>query len=212
MQEKIKKSNQIKNRELILISSFLILIGTGIIISKYIYNYSQYKKEETLINSFYEEQKDIVKESEINIEETSITNPTISTNTDYIAVIKIPKIKLEKGICRKDSSCNNVNKNIQILKEADYPDIEKGNFILASHSGSGRVAYFKNLYKLSINDDISIFYGGNEYKYKVKNIYDIDKTGTANIVRNMEKTTLTLITCRQGTKKQIIIICELLEN
>ena len=54
-----------------------------------------------------------------------------------------------------------------------------------------------------------IFYNGSEYKYKVVNIYDIQKTGNANIVRNANKSTLTLITCRHNTDKQIVVICEL---
>ena len=73
-------------------------------------------------------------------------------------------------------------------------------------------SFFKNLYKLETDDEVSIFYGGSEYKYKVVNQYDIEKTGTANIVRNAEKSTLTLITCRHNTNKQIIYICELVEK
>lgn len=107
---------------------------------------------------------------------------------------------------------NNVNKNIQILKESSYPDVAKGNFILAGHSGNARVSYFRKLDKLNRDDEVSIFYGGSEYKYKVVNIYDIEKTGTANIVRNAEKTTLTLITCRHNTNKQIVVVCELVEK
>lgn len=212
-----KRKNQTNNRKkgLILIGSFLILSGICLVGSKYIYKYLQDKKEETLIDNFYEDQKDITIETVIENDEEEIEvveTPVVKSTPNYVAVIKIPKINLEKGICSKGTSCNNVNRNIQILNEADYPDKENGNFILAGHSGTGKVAYFKNLYKLELDDDISAFYGGKEYKYKVKNIYDIDKTGTADIVRNTNKTTLTLITCRQGTKKQIIFICELVEK
>ena len=38
------------------------------------------------------------------------------------------------------------------------PDKENGNVILAGHSGSGRTAFFKNLYKLETDDEVSIFY------------------------------------------------------
>ena len=106
----------------------------------------------------------------------------------------------------------NVNRNILVVKESDMPDKDKGNVILAGHSGNGRTAYFKNLHKLERDDEVSIFYNGSEYKYKVVNQYDIEKTGTANIVRNAEKSTLTLITCRHNTNKQIIYICELVEK
>ena len=40
-------------------------------------------------------------------------------------------------------------------------------------------------------------------------IYDIEKTGKAEIIKNKNTTTLTLITCRHNTNKQIVIICEL---
>lgn len=143
--------------------------------------------------------------------ETEKPQPT-KTKIDYFAVIKIPKIGLEKGLANKGSYYNNVNRNILVVKESDMPDKDKGNVILAGHSGSGRTAYFKNLHKLERDDEVSIFYNGNEYKYKVLNQYDIEKTGTANIVRNAEKSTLTLITCRHNTNKQIIYICELVEK
>ena len=65
---------------------------------------------------------------------------------------------------------------------------------------------------LKIDDEIYVIYGGFQYKYKIVNIYDIEKTGTANIIRNKEKTTLTLVTCRHNTNKQIIVISELVER
>ena len=89
------------------------------------------------------------------------------------------------------------------------PDEEKGNVILAAHSGNARISYFKNLDKLVIGDDISIEYNSVIYNYKVVDIYLIDKTGTAEIIRDKNKSTLTLITCKHNTNKQIIVIAEL---
>ncbi|MEI3402427.1 MAG: hypothetical protein V8R51_09135 [Clostridia bacterium] len=65
---------------------------------------------------------------------------------------------------------------------------------------------------MQIDDTVSIFYNGYEYKYRMINTYDIEKTGTAEITRNGQKSTLTLITCRHNTNKQIVIICELVEK
>ena len=165
---------------------------------------------------FIKEQKEV----DINVIEEDIETPTETkeeekntpVKVNYVAVIKIPKINLEKGLCDKGTSCNNVNKNIQILDESNFPDIAKGNFILAGHSGSGNIAYFKNVDKLKQDDEITIIYKGFEYKYKIVNIYDVEKTGSANIIRNKEKNTLTLITCRHNTNKQIIVISELVER
>ena len=193
-----KNNSKGKKSQLIIVGSLLILMGIAVVGGKYLYNYLLDRADdETIVDEQPTEEKK---------EETK------QDNTNYIAVIKIPKIGLEKGLCEKGSYCNNVNRNIQILKESTYPDIANGNFILAGHSGTGRVSYFRNLNKLSQDDEVSIFYQGKEYKYKVVNMYDIEKTGTANIIRNKEKTTLTLITCRHNTNKQIVVICELVET
>lgn len=216
----LKRKNKIKNKkgnksQLILVGSLLIVLGTLIIGGKYLYNYFETKNEEQLIDTFFEEQKEITEDTTPKVPEEKVETETpkpTSSKIDYFAVIKIPKIGLEKGLANKGSYYNNVNRNILVVKESDMPDKEKGNVILAGHSGSGRTAYFKNLHKLVRDDEVSIFYNGSEYKYKVVNQYDIEKTGTANIVRNAEKSTLTLITCRHNTNKQIIYICELVEK
>lgn len=216
----LKRKNKIENNkgsksQLIIVGSLLIILGTLIIGGKYLYNYLETKNEEQLIDTFFEEQKEITEDTTPEVPEKKVETekpqPT-KTKIDYFAVIKIPKIGLEKGLANKGSYYNNVNRNILVVKESDMPDKDKGNVILAGHSGSGRTAYFKNLHKLERDDEVSIFYNGSEYKYKVVNQYDIEKTGTANIVRNAEKSTLTLITCRHNTNKQIIYICELVEK
>ena len=216
----LKRKNKIENNkgsksQLIIVGSLLIILGTLIIGGKYLYNYLETKNEEQLIDTFFEEQKEITEDTTPEVPEEKVETekpqPT-KTKIDYFAVIKIPKIGLEKGLANKGSYYNNVNRNILVVKESDMPDKDKGNVILAGHSGNGRTAYFKNLHKLERDDEVSIFYNGNEYKYKVLNQYDIEKTGTANIVRNAEKSTLTLITCRHNTNKQIIYICELVEK
>ena len=104
---------------------------------------------------------------------------------------------------------NNVDYNIQILKNSAMPDQRFGNVMLAAHSGNARISYFRNLDKLDINDNVSISYKGKIYSYKVVNIYDIEKSGKAQIIRNKNVSTLTLVTCRHNTNKQMIVICEL---
>ena len=211
-QSKISNKNNGKS-QLIIVGSLLIIVGIGIIGGKYLYNYIQDKNEEKLIDVFFEEQEEITDNTDNETpEEVKETPKPTETKIDYFAVIKIPKIGLEKGLAPKGSYYNNVNRNIFVLNESDMPDKEKGNVILAGHSGNARTSYFKNLYKLENDDVVSIFYNGYEYKYKVVNHYDVEKTGKVNIVRNAEKTTLTLITCRHNTNKQIVYICELVEK
>lgn len=218
LKRKTKNNNQRKG-QLLIVGSFLIIIGIGILGGKIVNNYLDKKQEQDLINNFYEQQEEyvvdvpvmeeeLVKEEVVEQEEKKeTTTPTIN----YIAVIKIPKIGLEKGLASKGSYWNNVNRNIEILSESDMPDVENGNVILAGHSGNSGVSYFRKLNKLQNDDTVSIVYNGKEYKYKMVNSYEIEKNGYAHIVRNAEKSTLTLITCKHNTNKQIVVICELVE-
>ena len=199
----------IKNKSwLAIIGSFIFLTGIGLI-SYDIYSNMKVKEEEDkAIEEFYviHEEKEITEEVEIKEEEKK---PETKKKVEYIAVIKIPKINLERGLVDRNSYLNDVKYNIEILKESSMPDEVGGNVILASHSGTARISYFKNLHKLTIGDSISINYKSTIYNYKVVDIYEIDKTGTAEIIRNKNKSTLTLITCKHNSNKQIVVIAEM---
>lgn len=204
-----KRNNRFTKSQLLIVGSLLIMISLGIFTFRTIIDEYQNSKEKNMLENFYKTQE--IKE-ETTTEKKSQSQNKKSEEEKYIASIKIPKINLEKGLVSKNNKNNNVKKNIQILKDSDSPEKENGNVILAAHSGTSKVAFFRDLYKLTIEDEVIITYNKKIYKYKVTNIYDIDKTGKAQIIRNHGKNTLTLITCRQKTKKQIIIICELIER
>lgn len=209
MIKKEKNKKKFKSQFLV-IGSLSILVGISII-GYHIYSDYRLKNiEDNNIQEFFnEEQNEETIQEEVFVE---VENKNVDeTNYDYIAVLEIPKINLKRGLSQ-DKYYNNVNRNIEILKGSTMPNVSKGNFILAGHSGSGRVAYFRNLNKLTIGDISYIYYGGVKYTYKVNNIYDIEKTGTATITRDLNKTTLTMITCRHNTNKQIVIISELINQ
>lgn len=129
---------------------------------------------------------------------------------NYIAMLEIPKLELKRGLVSKGTAANNVSRNIMTLKESSYPNIEKGNLILAAHSGSGYNAYFRNLYKLNNKDIVNVYYNNVKYTYEIKNIYLQDKIGKLVIYRDKSKTTLTMITCtKNNRKKQTVYIAEL---
>ena len=209
MIKKEKNKKKFKSQFLV-IGSLSILVGISII-GYHIYSDYRLKNiEDNNIQEFFnEEQNEETIQEEVFVE---VENKNVDeTNYDYIAVLEIPKINLKRGLSQ-DKYYNNVNRNVESLKGSTMPNISKGNFILAGHSGSGRVAYFRNLNKLTIGDISYIYYGGIKYTYKVNNIYDIEKTGTATITRDLNKTTLTMITCRHNTNKQIVIISELINQ
>ncbi len=197
---------KIKNR-LLLIGSLFLLSGFIIISIDFFLNVKLKETEKQAIDKFYKEEEVIDIESFNN--DTFEDETTSDEELNYIGIIKIPKINLERGLVSPYSYQNNVDKNIAFVKPYTLPDKQYGNVILASHSGNSSVSFFRKLDKLSINDEIIIDFNKESYFYKVVNIYDVEKTGKAVINRNRYKNTLTLITCRDGTNKQIIVISEL---
>jgi len=131
----------------------------------------------------------------------------------YLGYIEIPKINLYKGFYSKDSNLNNVKINLYIMPTSTYPDQENGNFIIAGHSGNYSNSYFKDLYLLDKNDEINIYYNNIKYIYQITKIYLQDKTGTINIYRNLDKSSLTLITCTENDNThQTVYIAELINK
>jgi len=192
-----------KKKSLIILGSLLILSSLSIFIYKSFNTYEEVKEEDNALEEFYEVQEEIVENNEEIVEEKETKK---ETKYDYIAVINIPKINLERGLVDPSSKYNNVNYNIQILDESDMPNIINGDFILAAHSGSARISYFRNINKLDIDDEVYITYKGTTYTYKVTKKYEIEKTGKAVIKTSNNETNLVLITCIHNTNKQLVII------
>ena len=198
-----------KNKSWLAITGFLLLfLGISAITYYVASNKNLDNQEQNALKDFYIKEQEIIEDDKKD-EEPKNEEVKEQKKIEYIAVLKIPKINLERGLVDPSSYLNNIDYNVQILKNSAMPDQKYGNVMLAAHSGNARVSYFRNLDKLSINDEVSIDYKGHTYTYKVVNIYDIDKTGKAQIFRNKNTNTLTLVTCRHNTEKQIIIICEL---
>ena len=220
-----------KNRNFILftIGTLLVLISFCLLLyDKFVYLKSNVYDEIELVkyreNNSDEQNIVELKNDEVvdNIETDEITENAInntkssssggsSIKKEYIGYLQIEKINLKQGLVSKNSYYNNVNRNIQILKQSSMPDKDKGNVVLASHSGTSSISYFKNLYKLSIGDEAKIFYKGNTYLYKIVNIYNVPKNGTVEIRRDYTKSCLTLITCTKNSKtEQTVYILNLI--
>jgi len=212
----LKKNNNYK--ETIIVGVILITFGITLLSN----NYLKTKREEAfndmnllLLDSFQTE--------EVNKEEESLTIENNETQEEvkqennqvqidyepYTGILKIPKIGLERGFYDKNSNLNNVDYNILFHTNSNYPNEVNGNVILASHSGTSSISYFKKLYLLE-NDDLAyITYNGKTYTYKVINIYYEEKDGNVAIYRDINKTILTLITCtKDDNSKQTIYILE----
>ena len=203
------KTIRYKSRLYILVGFFFILMGLIIYSGKVIYNEYLDRKDNQKVEEFLDIQDDkdvdeIYFDTEVIEEIEDITTPS---DTNYIGVLEIPKINLKRGFLSIDNPDNTVSKNIQVIKESDMPDVENGLLIIAGHSGTGRLAFFKELHKLSDMDKVYIYYKNTKYTYTVIDKYEVEKTGRALIKRKKNITSLALITCNQEDKtKQIIYI------
>ena len=202
------QERKIRNK-LIIIGILLFLIGVLIISFSILYKEYNIKKEQKEIKEYINMSSQsngnyqVLDHSTINEEETSI-------NIDkYEMIIEIPKLNLKKGLYNIDSKYNNINYNIEIIKNSNMANVSNGNLILAGHNGNSTVSYFDNLDTLSKNDNVFIFYKGIKYTYRIINNYEINKNGTYKVLRDSDKTTITLISCKKNTTdKQIVYIGE----
>lgn len=198
-------------------NKIIILIGILLITSSimfFVYDiYKNTKKEVQevkMVENFFEEVSQEEVKEEVKEEET---NNSSSPSYNYIAILEIPSINLKRGIVDFNSKYNNVKYNIQIIEHSQMPNVENSNLILAGHNGTSSVSFFKDLYKLKEDSLIYLYYDGYKYIYKLNNYYDTDKDGKVEIIRNRYKTTITLITCKKGTKdKQTVFIGYLVDK
>ena len=139
------------------------------------------------------------------------TNDNDYTYEEYLGVLDIPKINFYKGFYGKTSNLNNVKFNLYVHQKSTYPDVDKGNLIIAGHSGNYNNSYFRNLYLLELGDRITVHYNNKNYIYEIVKIYNEKKTGTVRVLRDHSKTTLTLITCtKDDNNHQTIYISNLI--
>ena len=192
------------------IGALIILVGAFFLLYDYIEAKKVYAYD--YMSLYYDGYQivEVVEEEDINkpIEEKEESE---EIPNEYIGYLTIPKINLTKGFYDKRSSENNVDKNILIIDGSNYPDVERGNFIIAGHSGTGWNSFFNDLYQLQNNDEAIVTYKNKKYTYSIVNIYKAPKTGTIAIHRNYDKTVLTLITCtNDDNTSQTVYIAELI--
>lgn len=209
-------NNNLKNKIIVTTGVILIIIGFTLLLSDYVKEkrdlvFSEVNLE--ILDEFDEEKAIEQEENNEEVEDETLGQEEGQDNNSYeyyLATIDVPKAEIHRGFYDKDSSLNEVNSNVMLLKESDYPDTKNGNVILAAHSGNYSNSYFTNLNRLEIGDKAYITYKDTKYVYTIVNIYDVEKTGTVSIYRNKNKSTLTMITCNlNDNSKQTIYIAEL---
>ena len=120
-----KKIKRNKKKSLLILGSFLIILSISLILVKYLNIYKNDNKEKKALENFY------IQEEVINNEEQHDNNLVNkkSSNYDYIAVLRIPRINLKKGLVSKNSRYNNIEYNVTIHELSSRPDEINGNVI-----------------------------------------------------------------------------------
>lgn len=199
------------------LSSVLIFFGMTLVF----YNYYETKKLyafDYMNNILYDQEQVLSTEVETefveekNEEPEPVVKQAVNNNL-YIGTLEIPKLNFKRGFLNNGDEANNVDKNLFTVNSSTMPDQENNNLIIAAHSGTGPIAFFKDLYKLSLDDEAVVTYKNKKYYYQITNIYNVPKTGVVRISRDTSKNVLTLITCTfQDKTSQTVYILELVKT
>lgn len=127
-----------------------------------------------------------------------------------IGKLIINKINLKEDLYPISSKENNIEKHVTILSPSKEPSEKNTTIFIAAHSGTGQIAYFKDLNKLSINDQVTLIYNDITYTYKVKNIWEDKKIGTITVPK--ENTNQLILTTCSPTKENYQLIINCLRN
>ena len=213
-QDKLDKNlSKLSNRTIVIIAFIAIISGVLIISADYLEGKKERAYQKIRISLFTEVDDETHDNTPQNIEEPEQPEQPYVPDPNpngYLGILTIDKINLEQGFYDKNYKYNNVSKNLTFLSPSNYPDEKNGNVILVAHSGTTRIAYFKNLYQLKVGDKAKIEYKGHLYTYKIDNIYNETKDGDVTIYRDTNRQTLTMITCtKNDNTKQTIYIAYL---
>ena len=221
MQNQQKLNNKkIKKSHLLLIGSLLVFLGFCILTNEYFskmkddvfMEMSVARMENTLVEVDDESTATDVPVTE-NLPIDNKENTPVEAPIDYskfYGILEIQKIGLKRGFYNIDSRYNDIKYSVTMVNGSFMPDVLNSNLILMAHSGSAAISYFEYLYNLGLGDTAYITFKGQKYNYQLVNIYDVPKTGKVKIVRNYDKTVLTLITCtRNSDSLQTVYIFEL---
>ena len=185
----------------------LLLIALSFLIPHYISkkDINKEKERKLQIETYLD------KTSQLDEFDNSISNDQ-EPQYDYIAILEIPDINLKRGLLSLSNKYNSVEYNVQVIEGSQMPDIPRTNLVLASHSGTSNVSYFRELEKLKINSEVLVYYQGYKYTYKISEYETIPKTGTISIERDKYQNTITLITCKKDNNDEQIAYIGYLTN
>lgn len=217
LKNKIKKKNyKLKKSQLCILGSLLAIIGMFLLSANHIKKLKDdvfSKMQLSMIDNSND--IDIVVEDVPDVKEKEKKNKSVEKKekeidySKYTGVLEIPRISLKRGFYNVGHRYNDIEHNVTVISGSSMPDVVNGNLMLMAHSGDAYISFFAFLHRLQIGDLAYVSYNGTKYKYQIVNIYNIPKNGSLTVTRNMERTTLTMVTCTKDSEtEQTVYIAE----
>lgn len=177
-----------------LISSFLISVGSALLLFVSISYLCMYEHQRSLISDF----------------QSQNGQPSISTNDLGLTRLTIPRIHLDLVIS-EGTSAHSLALGPGHLTHTAIPG-EVGNAVIAAH----RDTYFRHIASLKNGDEIFIERNGRRYRYVVTGRKIVDP-GDLSVLGNSSDSRLTLITCYPvhyfgPAPKRLIIIAKQVQS
>lgn len=209
-----KVRTKIINNKIIVVLIILLIIISGILTFKTIRDNQKSKEEDELISSFFDLDKEIPEDTNGSQQQFEVDKQKIKNKEQYIGVLQIPSIKLQRGFYRKTSKKNTVNIGLEVINGSQMPNIENSELVLAGHSGNGYLAFFKELDKVEKGSLIYVYYDEIKYTYKLEETTITNKDGEIKIEKDTNSQTLILTTCNPNNrdKEQLILISKLINK
>lgn len=210
-----KNRLKLKKSQLCLLGSLLAILGTFLLLFNHIKQLRAevfLKMRLSMIDNSNDTDvilEDIPEVEQVKNNSKSEEKPKPIDYSIYTGVLEIPKIRLKRGFYHFGHKYNNIERNVTVVSGSSMPNEVNGNLFLMAHSGDAYISFFAYLYKLQVGDLAYVDYQGTKYKYQIVNIYNVPKTGSVTIRRNMDRTTLTLLTCTKNSDtEQTVYIAE----
>lgn len=206
-----KLKTVIKSNKLFILSTIIIILLV-IVIDSFCYKgyqNSKERKEEEQISSFFElqeEKEDITSKNQDTRKETE--------EEEFVGILSIPSIQLKKGFYNINSKKNTVDVGLEVLKGSRMPNEDNSSLVIAGHSGTGYLAFFKDLDKVEKGSLIDVYYNQMKYTYQLEETTITEKTGEIKIEKEADSQTLILTTCnpKNRDKEQLTLIASLIKK
>ena len=157
------------------------------------------------------EEKQIGLDSPAAYEKPSFDLSDYGLSGEVFAVLTIPALNLEMPVYLGAGSTH-LTAGAAHLSETSLPmGGNNTNCVIAGHRGWNGAAYFRDLPKLQIGDEVIITNLWETLTYKVIDRKDISATDTDAILIQPGKDLLTLLTCdygANGVKYRYLVICD----